>query len=62
MVSVVEQAKAKQCTCYQCKSVLEYTFLDKVFTIEKDYDGGSERVARITCPVCQYKHAVPLIF
>lgn len=62
MVSVVERAKAKQCTCSQCKSVLEYGFNDMVFTLESDYGGGRDRVARITCPACQYRTSVPLTF
>lgn len=57
MIEVIEQPKTKQCTCYQCKAVLEYTFLDIVKAKEFDLD-GSEVVSRIKCPLCAYETRV----
>lgn len=62
MVRVVELPKSKQCVCYQCKAVLEYEYKDMRFTLESDYGGGKDSVARITCPNCQYSCQVSLIF
>jgi len=62
MVSVVSLARAKTCTCYNCKTVLEYTYSDMKFSFEKDYTGCGDRVARIVCPVCHVQPAVPVNF
>lgn len=60
MVQIVRMAEDKQVTCYQCKSVLSYKYTDMEFSIQRDYSGGCDRVARITCPVCGCKPQVPL--
>ena len=62
MVKVVELPQAKKCTCYQCKSVLEYQHSDMQYSLERDYGGGCDRVARIVCPNCQYRQSVPYQF
>lgn len=62
MVRVVELPKSKQCTCYQCKAVLEYEYKDMRIAWESDYGGGKDRVARITCPNCQYSCQVSTTF
>ena len=58
MVSVVSLALAKQCTCYNCKTVLEYKYSDIQFSFERDYTGAGETVARIKCPVCSFEQPV----
>lgn len=62
MVMVVSTPNSKRATCYQCKCVLEYQFNDMRFSLESDYGGGKDRVARINCPNCSYKQSVPLHF
>lgn len=62
MVVIVSGPPKKQTTCYQCKFVLEYTYNDITFAVERDYTGCGDHVARITCPSCNYKHSVPTIF
>lgn len=62
MVQVVALANKKQCTCGNCKSVLEYGYGDMTFTLERDYGGGCDRVARIKCPVCGCNPNVPISF
>lgn len=62
MVMVVSQPASKRATCYQCKCVLEYQFSDMVIGFESDYGGGKDRVARINCPSCGHKQAVPTYF
>ena len=62
MVQVVAMANKKQCTCRECKSVLEYAYGDITFSFERDYTGDGDRVARIKCPVCGNQQAVPTIF
>lgn len=62
MVSVVQMARAKQCTCSNCKAILEYNYGDMSFSFERDYTGDGEKVARINCPVCGNKQAVSTRF
>lgn len=59
MVSVVELAPSKRCTCYHCKSVLEYRWTDITSEYIRDYGGGGDTYYRIVCPVCNLKNNVP---
>jgi len=62
MVQVVKLAEEKQVVCYQCKTTLSYRYTDISFSLESDYGGGRERVARINCPVCGCQPQVSLNF
>jgi RNase P subunit RPR2 len=62
MVMVVSQPASKRTTCYQCKCVLEYQFSDMRFSLEKDYGGGCDRIARIQCPSCGVQITVNSVF
>lgn len=52
MVRVVELPAFKQCTCYNCKAILEYSYNDIQEKFERDYSGCGETVYRIFCPNC----------
>lgn len=60
MVAVIKLAEDKQVKCHTCKSTLSYKFTDMQFSLECDYGGGRDRVARINCPVCGAQPQVPL--
>ena len=64
MVTIVQTAPQKQCTCGNCKAVLSYSYQDMRFSLENsDYTGTSrERVARIVCPACGNTPQVSVIF
>lgn len=42
-----------QTTCYNCKSVLEYTFNDIREKTTTDYIGGRDAYRGFDCPVCK---------
>jgi hypothetical protein len=53
MVKVISTLN-KQTTCYNCKSVLEYTFQDTREKTTTDYTvGGRDTYRGFDCPVCQ---------
>lgn len=58
MVKVVEQAPAKRTTCYNCRSILEYSFSDITEEYVRDWDGGGDTYYRIVCPACNLKNNV----
>lgn len=59
---VVSQPITKETTCFKCRAVLQYEYGDMIVQVERDYTGCGETVARIKCPVCAYKTAVPARF
>lgn len=52
----------KETTCHKCRSFLQYEFTDMIVSVERDYTGSADNVARITCPVCSTLTAVPTRF
>lgn len=62
MVEVVRLAEKKEVKCHQCKSVLRYGYGDINYSLESDYGGDRESVARIKCPVCGSHPRVPYHF
>lgn len=62
MVVVIESPKTKQTTCGRCKATLQYHYMDIEFSIERDHGGGSDRVARISCPACGNMTSVSTTF
>ncbi len=52
MIKVISTLN-KQTTCYNCKSVLEYTFQDTREKTTTDYTGGRDTYRGFDCPVCQ---------
>lgn len=59
MVKVVESAPSRRITCYNCRSILEYSFRDIKSEYVRDYDGGGDTVHRIVCPECNLNNNVP---
>lgn len=57
MVQVV-QSRTFQCTCYKCKSVLEYQYSEVKQGIDCGYDGSRDAYQYIVCPVCQSRATV----
>lgn len=62
VVRIVSQPITKETTCHKCRTVLQYEYGDMIVSMEHDYTGCGESVARIKCPVCTTKTAVPTRF
>lgn len=62
VVRIVSQPITKETTCNKCRTVLQYEFTDMIVSMERDYTGCGENVARVTCPVCSTLTAVPTRF
>jgi 5-methylcytosine-specific restriction endonuclease McrA len=48
----VDKSIFKRVTCRQCASVIEYTNVDTIISLNHDYDGGSDYNRRLICPNC----------
>ena len=62
MIKVIAPAEEKETTCHQCLTRLSYAYTDMQFSTVRDYGGGVDRVAKVSCTVCGIDTQVHTIF